>query len=155
MKFRADHLTPRALRRFAELRDIDYHYLEDIQEKATILAGNKGEKLADCLVGDPFAYFLLQGGLEFRTSILFGRQIIMEGSKHSVSMINKLMPKGGDLVAAADNTAILIVRKRYILEIKSQNNKPLSNKPADYGIEDVPEDFVTMNDSNWISNTLQ
>jgi len=150
LKFKAGLLTPEALKKFMELRDLDKEFFLTALERSEIFCGDKSTRLLDCRHNDPFAYFLLQGSIDCQAKA-FRKQRITETCRQAVGMLNGYLPESGSVHAAADNTVLLALRKWDIEQARARLQRPLTQSVTEYEIEELHRQ---PDDDDWMSVLL-
>jgi len=137
------------MRRFTELRDLEFQFIEQVLGKSEVLAANQDEKLTECVFNDPMAIFLLQGKVSCQSSLL-NKQIITADSKEASNMLNNRLPRGGSIYAMSNDTVLLLVKKKDIGNARVERNNPLSHNHQSYAIADIDDDT----NQDWMSKLL-
>jgi len=150
MRFKTSILCTDRLKEFKELRDLDYSALQSVIEHAEISIGHKGDKLFECAYNDSNAVFLLQGSIKLSSQILRNTYITCRSTEAS-NRLNKLIPQGGSILATSADTALLIIKFKYIDAARLSFNKPLDTINEAFAIH---ENIIDGQSNDWMSTLL-
>lgn len=142
-------LSSTSLKRFRDMADLDHSALQVVADNAELCLGNRGEKLVELGQGDPACVFLLQGEISLESGL--ARKRLRAGDREALSQLNPLLPKGGRIVAAGDEAALLLVKRKYLQAARLDYRQPLAASPVDFGLE---ESGAEAGEKDWMSVLL-